>query len=409
VKLTVNQLSACRVCGSHRLYRFLEFPDAPLVDDYRTEGKLGTEFLYPLRVYICEHCYLVQTQHDVDVSGYYRDYHYSVASSPFAQRFMRGLARALFERYGLKSGDSVVEVGSSDGFQLQCFKDLGARVFGFEPSASLAATSLARGVPVAQALFLSETVQLIPADLLPLKLVLLTYTFDHLSDPLSFLKCVREVLDPTRGLLVIEVHDLAKIVERREYCLFAHEHPVYYSVDTMCKVLRRGGFKLVSANLMPEQLRRANSLLVVAAPEKAHYPSDVDANTELDYLSNPTAYKEFAEQVERSLGRFREFVLTERGCGRGLAGYGAGGRGIMTLAMSGVGNEEMAYLCDVNSSIHGYYTPKSHLLLVDPQHLLEDWVDEVVVFSFGYMQEISMELSEYTARGGKLISLLELL
>jgi hypothetical protein len=77
--------------------------------------------------------------------------------------------------------------------------------------------------------------------------------------------------------------------------------------------------------------------------------------------------------------------------------------------MSGVGNEEMAYLCDMNSSIHGYYTPKSHLLLVSSQRLLEDWVDEVIVFSFGYMQEITMELSKYTSQGGKLISLLELL
>ena len=409
MKLIINKLSACRACGSHKLYRFLEFPDVPLVDDYLTIGKLGTEFLYPLQLYVCEDCQLVQTQHDVDVTGYYRDYHYSVASSPFAQRFMRGLAEALFERYGMRSGDSVVEVGSSDGFQLQCFKYLGAKVFGFEPSASLAATSLSRGVPVAQILFSPETVELIPADLLPLKLVLLTYTFDHLSDPLAFLKCVREVLDPRYGLLVIEVHDLAKIVERREYCLFEHEHPTYYSVHTMRDVLQQSGLKLLNTNLVSEQLRRANSLLVVAAPEETCYSSDAETNTKLETLSNPTTYRRFAQEVERSLEHFCELVQTERSCGRRLAGYGAGGRGIMTLAMSGVGNEEMAYLCDMNSSIHGYYTPKSHLPLVRPQRLLEDWVDEVIVFSFGYMQEITMELSEYTKQGGKLISLLELI
>ena len=239
--------------------------------------------------------------------------------------------------------------------------------------------------------------------------MLLTYTFDHLSDPLAFLKCVREALDPTHGLLVIEVHDLAKIIERYEYCLFEHEHPTYYSVDTMRSVLRQGGFKLLNTNLISERLRRANSLLVVAAPQETHYSSDTDTNTKLEYLSESTTYRRFAQEVERSLGHFRELVQTDLSCGRRLAGYGAGGRGIMTLAMSGVGNEEMAYLCDMNSSIHGYYTPKSHLTLVGPQHLLEDWVDEVIVFSFGYMQEIATQLSEYTAQGGKLISLLELL
>jgi hypothetical protein len=409
VNLSVNERSACRACGSNKLIKFLEFPDISLVDDYLTANELGTEFLYPLRVYLCENCSLVQTQHDIDIRSYYEGYHYSVASSPFAQRFMRELAQTLFERYGLRSGDSIGEIGSSDGFQLQCFKDLGARVFGFEPSANLTATSLSRGVPVAQTLFLPETVKLIPADLLPLKLVLLTYTFDHLSDPLIFLKCVRQVLDPTYGLLVIEVHNLAKILERREYCLFEHEHPTYWTVDTMRDVLRQSGFKLLDTNLMPERLRRANSLLVVAAPEQAEYPLDTDTNSTAEYLRNPSTYRRFAQEVERSLRHFQEFVRTECSHGQRLAGYGAGGRGITTLAMSGIGSEEMAYLCDMNSSIHGRYTPKSHLPLVGPEHLLEDWVNEVIVFSFGYMQEIATELSEYTAQGGKLISLLELL
>lgn len=408
MKLSVNQRAACRVCGGHKLCKFLEFSDMPLTDDLLKIGEIGTEFRHPLRVYVCEDCHLVQTQHDVDAT-YYKDYYYSVSFSPFAQRFMQNLAKALLELYALKPGDSVLEVGSSDGLQLQCFKNLGARVFGFEPSESLARISRSRGIGVAQTLFSPETVQLVPADLLPLKLVLLTYTFDHLSDPLAFLKSVKEVLDPTRGLLIIEVHDLAKIIERREYCLFEHEHPTYYSADTMCSVLRQGGFKLLNVNLISAQLRRANSLLVVAAPEGSPYQSGTDTNTKLEYLSNLSTYKRFTREVERSLGHFHEFLRSERSRGRRLAGYGAGGRGIATLAMNGVGSQEIAYLCDMNSSIHGYYTPKSHLPLVGPEHLLEDWVNEVIVFSFGYMQEIATELSEYTAQGGKLISLLELL
>ena len=408
MKLTVNQISTCRGCGSSKRSMFLQFPDVPLVDDYLPIDKLGSEFLYPLRIYVCEDCHLVQTQHDVDITGYYRDYHYSVASSPFAQQFMRNLAEALFKCYNLKLGDSVVEVGSSDGFQLQCFKDLGAKVFGFEPSASLAASSITREVPVAQTLFLPETVKMIPSELLPLKVMLLTYTFDHLSEPLAFLKCAQEMLDRKQGLLVIEVHDLSKIIERREYCLFEHEHPTYWNVGTMRDMLHEAGFKLLRINLLPEGICRANSLLVVAAPEGTQYKPE-EKNREAAYLNRPSLYKRFAQDVEKSLSGFRNFVQTENTSNKRLAGYGAGGRGIMTLAMSGVNTKEMAYLCDMNSSIHGYYTPKSHLPLVSPQRLLEDWVDEVIVFSFGYMQEITAQLSEYTAKGGKLISLRELL
>ncbi len=81
----------------------------------------------------------------------------------------------------------------------------------------------------------------------------------------------------------------------------------------------------------------------------------------------------------------------------------------MSLATSGISNKEFSFLCDINSSIHGYYTPKSHILLVSPRHLLDDWVDEVIVFSFGYMKEITDSLTDYTNNGGKLTSLLEVL
>lgn len=407
MNLGVNERSACRVCGTDKLSKFLEFPDVPLVDNYLAVDELGSEFLCSLPIYVCERCHLVQTQHDVEATEYYKDYHYSVASSPFAQRFMHSLTQALFERYSLKLGDSILEVGSGDGFQLRCFKDLGARVFGFEPSANLARVSHSQGIPVAETLFLPETIQLIATDLLPLRVVLLEYTFDHLSEPLVFLKSVRQVLDPVHGLLVIEVHDLAKIIERREYCLFEHEHPVYYNVDTMRNTLRQGGFKLLRTDLVPESLRRGNSLLVVAASQETACISSADMNEEIE--PDMEIYERFGRQIEESLAKFRQFVLDERSSGQRLAGYGASGRGIMTLAMSGVGIEEIAYLCDKNPSIHGYYTPKSHLPIVSPQHLLEDWVDKVIVFSFGYMQEIATELSEYTAQGGKLISLLELL
>jgi SAM-dependent methyltransferase len=408
MKIAVNLRSACRVCGGNKLFRFLEFPDAPLVDDYLTSDKFGSEFLWPLAIYVCQDCHLVQTQHDVDLAAYYKDYHYSVALSPLAQQFMRNLAETLFKLYSLKPGDSVLEVGSGNGFQLQFFKKLGARVFGFEPSESLARVSRVKGIPVAQTLFLPETAKLIPAELLPLKLVLLTYTFDHLSNPVGFLKSIKEVLDP-RGLLVIEVHDLAKIIDRREYCLFAHEHPAYYSQGTMRQVLGEAGFDLINTGLLPETQRRANSLLVVARPQRPRGSQKGQQDGVFPQLALLETYVEFARQVEQTQTSFRRFVQSELRNGRRLAGYGAGGRGVMTLAASSINASEISYLCDRNSDLHGYYMPKSHISIVPPDHVLKDWVNEVIVFSFGYMKEIADDLAQYTNRGGKLISLLELL
>jgi len=175
----------------------------PLTDQFLLKHELGTEFLRPVRVYFCEDCGLTQTLHDVSVEDYYRDYRYSVAFSSFAQYFMYRLAEEVWQQYQLQPGDTVLEVGSSDGAQLACFQALGAKVFGFEPSAPLVQIARSRGIPVAQCLFTPQTAHEIPADFLPVRVLLLTYTFDHLPDPMGFLGAVQKVLDPERGVLIL--------------------------------------------------------------------------------------------------------------------------------------------------------------------------------------------------------------
>jgi SAM-dependent methyltransferase len=408
VKYSVTQRTNCRVCGSKRLVRFLELPDMPLTDQFLSKDELGTEFLWPVRVYFCEDCGLTQTLHDVSAEDYYRDYRYSVALSPFAQRFMRRLAEEVWQQYQLQPGDTVLEVGSSDGAQLACVQALGARVFGFEPSASLAQMARSRGIPVAQCLFTPEAVYVIPADLLPVRVLLLTYTLDHLPDPMSFLAAVEKVLDPERGVLILEVHDLEKIIERREFCLFAHEHTTYYTPATVQMVLRRAGFGLISVNLVPEDERRGNSLLVAATAQGSALASRVLPVLSLGLLGVTDTYLAFGRAVQDSLLRFRELVQDKCQKGIRLAGYGAGGRGVMTLGAT-ARPSDFAYVCDKNPAFHGRYTPGAHVLVDRPDRLLADPVDELIVFSFGYFREIYDELAEFRARDGKLISMLDLL
>lgn len=131
----VHPRAGCRLCGSRDVAEFLDLGEAPFTDDFVAPEDRGQEFVAPLRVAVCRGCWTAQTQHDVEVDEYYRDYNYSVAASPFAQRFMARLAEETMRRYGFGPGARVLEVGSGDGAQLAQFQALGARVLGFEPSA----------------------------------------------------------------------------------------------------------------------------------------------------------------------------------------------------------------------------------------------------------------------------------
>ena len=218
----IRRMAAGAVSGSP-VPEFLDLGAAPFTDDFVTPESRARSSPTWLQVSICRECWTAQTQHDVEVDEYYRDYNYSVAASPFAQRFMARLAQeTLGRRLDL---EARARGGLGRRRSTRAVPALGARVLVLA-SAELCATSRAAGVPVAECLFEAGTVGAIPADMRPADVVLLTYTFDHLPDPLPFLEAVGTVLDPSHGVLVIEVYDLEEIMRRRETCLFEHEHLV---------------------------------------------------------------------------------------------------------------------------------------------------------------------------------------
>lgn len=405
-EVTVRQ--GCRHCGSTELTPFLRLPAMPMTDAFLRSPDQPDVFVHPIEVHLCSACGLSQLRHDVHVAEYYRDYNYSAAASGFARRFMTEMAGALWQRYGMAPGDSVVEIGSGDGAQLACFKDLGAAVLGFEPSEALCATSRSIGVPVVTGLFMAGSEAQIPEAMRPVKAALLTYTFDHLPEPRAFVQSVLPMLDRERGLLVLEVHDLEKIYARREFCLFEHEHTIYPTAATLQRLLADCGLDVIEVGVIPEERRRANSLVVVATPQGSRFSAGKLAPLPLGPCSDLAAMQQFGRSVEDSIRRLAAWTAERKAAGKRLAGYGAGGRGVMTLAAFARPGD-FDYVCDQNPAFHDWYTPGARVRVVPPAHLFADPVDEVLVFSFGYMDEIRKDLAAFTERGGKLVSLLEVL
>jgi SAM-dependent methyltransferase len=395
----------CRVCGSTSLRRWVHLPQMPLTDDLREDMEEQKLFLADIDVYVCQDCGVSQTMKVIDLDEYYKDYAYTVASSGFANRFMERLATSLFNKYELSSSCTVLEVGSGDGKQLTYFQKLGADVFGFEPSSELCKRSEEIGVPVFQGLFSKESIRDVPAKYRNADVLLLTYTFDHIPEPIYFLEAAKQMVNPETGLLVIEVHDLEKIVERREYCLFEHEHFVYLTADTMREVLNRSGFELLSTELLPEAERRGNSLLIVATPSESKY---AQRYVEPIKACKPISFDTFNEDMMAGIRRLDDFVDAQIIAGKKVAGYGAGGRGVMTMAAMQSAHK-LSYVCDNNASFHGFLTPKSNVIVQPPKYLEENPVDILLVFSFGYLQEIKEAVSSFENAPKEVISMLEVL
>jgi SAM-dependent methyltransferase len=400
---------SCRVCGSASLERFLHLPAMPFTDDFLIPESLGSEFLADINIFVCTSCLSAQTQHDVDVADYYEDYQYSVGSSTTASRFMRVLAENVIERYGCGTiGRKVLEIGSGDGEQLLAFKRMGCRVLGYEPSSVLCCLAESKGIPTIQGLFCADSIQKLPNEFKEVDVVMLSYTFDHLPDPRAFTSAARSILNKKDGILVVEIHDLEKIIERSEYCLFEHEHSIYLTEATVIQLCRLEGLTVIDFNLVPEKDRRANSLIFVATPAESRLARNAVTAATPKEFNHMEHYTKVGVAIKSAIRNLETFLdrMTENG--KTVAGYGAGGRGVMTLAAM-KNAAKIKYLVDKKPKGFGLVAPKSGVRIVGIDELSLSPVDAILVFSFGYFEEIRCEVGALGYRRDQFYSLFDVL
>ena len=409
--MQIRTLSHCRACSAPHPQAFLRLPDMPLTDDFVPRSRFGQEFRNDLDIFVCGACRTVQTQHNVDMGDYYEEYQYAVGDSPTASRFMHLLAGNLLSRY-LRNvpGAKVLEIGSGDGGQLRAFQERGCRVLGYEPSAGLARVARVKGVATIQGLFGADSIALLPPEFRCVDAVVLSYTFDHLPQPREFLQAARSILHAEHGVLVVEVHDLQRILDRREYCLFEHEHSIYLTTATAQRLLAQEGLELLDFDLVPVEARRANSLLFVATPRGARRAGHGGGlRTALPPSYDQMAfYARQAASIRRAIGRLDAWVERQTDAGKRVAGYGAGGRGVMTLGAMATASR-LHFLVDKKPKGVDLLVPKCGIPLVGVDELARTRVDEVIVFSFGYMAEIASDLGRMGYRPRQLHPLPRLL
>lgn len=398
-RVMIQSKFKCRYCDKSLSNLVLSLKKMPLTDDFILKIKPDRlEYLSDIDIFECQNCGLVQNPADFDHEEYYQDYKYTTGHSTFARNFMYKYAHILidcFKEINKRDPESVIEIGSGDGVQLQQFLNFGiSRVLGIEPSDYLAKIAIDSGVDTQVGLFGEHTEKKVGEKF---DICLSSYTFDHVRNPAEYLQTAYQMLN-NDGIIAFEVHNLEKIIERTEYCLFEHEHTIYLTPDVARRFLENHGFEMLKIDPIPTQEVRGNSLILIARKisKVVKYNSKEESfhNIQLDTLSL---------RIIKMIDRLNQWVDSIPK-NEDIVGFGCGGRGVMTLAAMKTPGRFKA-LFDSNYQSGKSLTPKTRIPVLGPDEWSFFANSHCLVFSFGYFSEIKQQLIQKGFVADKIISL----
>ncbi len=395
----------CRFCGAELRLTFVDLGMSPLCESFlRADQTRTVEPFYPLHVFGCERCWLVQLEAFVPPEDIFTEYAYFSAYSTAWVEHARDYVELMRARLALGPDDLVVELASNDGYLLQHFVGTGIPILGIDPAANVAEAAEARGVPTLVEFFGRESASRLAAEGKRASLVLGNNVLAQVPDLNDFVSGV-QILLRDEGTATFEFPHLLRLVEELQYDTIYHEHFSYFSFATIGEIFGHHGLDVYDVE---ELWTHGGSLRVYAQHEGGpHAPTaavaDLLAREDAEGLRSAERYTRFAEDVKESKRALLDLLIRLRREGKRVAGYGAPGKGNTLLNYCGIRTDLVDFTVDRNPYKHGLYTPGTHIPIHPPEHIAEARPDYLLVLPWNLVEEISAQLEYVAEWGAKLI------
>jgi SAM-dependent methyltransferase len=393
--------ASCRGCGGTELECVLELGPQPLANALpKSPAEFADEARFPLDLFVCRRCFLVQLLDVVDPEVLFRDYVYLSGTSRTMAEHFASYARHVMDLAKLHSEDLVVEIASNDGTLLQHFHRAGVRVLGIEPAANVAELSRASGLETLAEFFDRGCATKVREQFGPAKVVMANNVFAHVDDPLGFLEGCRTLMGEG-GMLVIEVPYLRNMLDDLEYDTIYHEHLSYFCATPLLPLFARGGLSVVRIDHHPVHGGSLRFHAVRSDLQAEHAPAalSIAEHEARAGLADMEIFRRFGNDVRRCREQLQALLATYRAAGRSMAAYGAPAKGNTLLNYCGVGPETLTYIVDRNPLKVGRYTPGTHIEVCDVGRLETEPPDALLILAWNYADEVFEQLSWLRERG----------
>jgi len=397
----------CRGCATPLALPLIDLGTSPPSNAYVHADRLEqAEHWVPLKVAVCEHCWLVQTEDYTSADALF-DAEYAYFSS-FSSTWLAHAERyvgEMVERFGLTADSRVVEIAANDGYLLQYVARRGIACLGVEPTSSTAQAARDKGLEIRELFFGRDTASQLVEDGWSADLMAANNVLAHVPDINDFLGGFATLLKPT-GVATFEFPQLLSLMAGQQFDTLYHEHYSYLSLTAVQTLCARNGLEVFDVAQLPTH---GGSLRVFVqrldGERRAVLPAvQQQLQTEQDAgVKSAAYYATLAPNAERIKHELLRFLLQAKAEGKRVVGYGAAAKGNTLLNYAGVKSDLLAWVADANPHKQGKYLPGSRIPIVSPAQIAEEQPDYVLVLPWNLLSEVSQQLAEVRNWGGRFV------
>lgn len=396
----------CHHCETVLQHVFLDLGFAPPSNSYLTKEQLKSpEKYYPLKLYVCETCWLVQTEDNSSgVDLFQADYAYfsSVSSSwlDHASRYVN----MIIDRLHLDRNSFVIEVASNDGYLLKNFVAKGVACLGIEPTTGTSEVAKDLGIPVLSEFFGRELAGRLVSERKQADLMIGNNVYAHVPDINDFTAGLKAALKPG-GTITLEFPHLLMLMRESQFDTVYHEHYSYLSLYAVRKIFQHTGLRVFDV----EQLSTHGGSLRIYGCHSDDPRSDhasVDSILEAERsagLRGWDAYLEFQPKADRIKDDLLSFLIEQKRQGKLVAAYGAAAKGNTLLNYAGIKPDLLPFVCDAAPSKQNKFMPGSHIPILPPDALAERKPDYVLILPWNIADEVVQQQARIQEWGGKFV------
>lgn len=397
----------CRSCGSNLSLQVIDLGTAPASNAYIPPDRLDqVESWIPLKVLVCDQCWLVQTQDFSAPDSLFTDeYAYFSSYSTTWLAHASAYVEEMVDRFKLDVESCVVEIAANDGYLLQYVKARGIPCLGIEPTHSTAQAARDKGLEVRETFFGEQVATLLREEGWAADLMVANNVLAHVPDLNDFLRGFARLLKPT-GVATFEFPHLLKLMAGKQFDTLYHEHYSYISLTALTHACERNGLCIFD---VAELNTHGGSLRVFVQRNDSPARQITSAvgellDTEHDAgIATMEYYETLAPAAVGIKHDLLRFLLDAKAAGKKVVGYGAAAKGNTLLNYAGVKPDLLSWVADANPHKAGKFLPGSRIPIVTPEWITQERPDYVLLLPWNLLHEINEQLADIREWGGQLV------